>query len=63
MIAVCVMEPKPFVIVRWPTPQNAGLVTYTDDAGNCYQYKAQEVSCKEGAKKIPIQTNIMDINR
>lgn len=55
LIIVALSEPRPEVIVRWPTPKNTGLVTYLDRASNCYQYSHQEVSCENGANPIPVQ--------
>ena len=50
--------PKPVVIIRYPTPDNAGKVTYIDNSNVCYKYKAKEVKCPRNKKKItetPIQ--------
>ena len=56
ILFVCLIESKPEIIVRWPTPDNAGLVTYMDRADNCYKYESAEVECTENAKHIPLQT-------
>ena len=56
VLFVCLVEAKPEIIVRWPTPDNAGLVTYVDRANNCYEYESKEVACTADAKNIPIQT-------
>lgn len=37
--------PQPRVIYKYPTPENAGKVTYVDKAGVCYKYRAREVDC------------------
>lgn len=43
-------------VLVYPTPENAGKVEYKDKAGNCFSYKAMEVTCpKTGMKVIPIQ--------
>lgn len=55
LLIVALIEPRPEVIVRWPTPKNTGLVTYLDRASNCYQYSHEEVGCDDKEKKIPIQ--------
>jgi len=55
VLFVCLVEAKPEVIVRWPTPDNAGLVTYVDRANNCYEYEPKEVGCTDDAKHIPVQ--------
>ena len=36
---------QPTVVYRYPTPENAGNVTYADKEGVCYKYNATEVSC------------------
>jgi hypothetical protein len=56
LIFVALVEPKPEVIVRWPTPKNAGLVTYLDRASNCYKYTHQEVTCTDTAETVPIES-------
>jgi|UniRef100_A0A6C0LKY8 hypothetical protein len=43
-------------VLVYPTPENAGKIEYRDKAGNCFSYKANEVTCpKTGMKVIPIQ--------
>jgi hypothetical protein len=56
LIVIALTEERPEVIIRWPTPKNAGLVTYLDRASNCYEYKPKEVDCDDTAKPIPIAT-------
>jgi hypothetical protein len=55
LIGVALIEPAPELIIRWPTPQNSGLVTYLDRASNCYEYKAKKVKCTTDAMSIPVQ--------
>ena len=46
------------IVIKYPTPQNAGKITYIDDGGVCYRYKALEVECpkdKNIIKNIPLQ--------
>lgn len=53
-----VVTPPPKVVIKFPTPENTGLVTYIDKASNCYQYTSEEVQCpsdKSKLSKIPIQ--------
>lgn len=50
--------PEPRIVVKYPTPHNAGKILYKDDAGVCYRYKVNEISCPKDAskiKKMPIQ--------
>lgn len=39
-----ITHPKPNVVVKFPSPYNAGQVTYKSD-DSCYKYKAERVSC------------------
>lgn len=40
-----ITSPKPEIVVKFPSPYNAGKVTYHDKAQNCYKYKAESVTC------------------
>jgi hypothetical protein len=41
--------PKPEVVVKFPSPYNAGKIVYNDKAHNCFVYNAEEVACpKDG---------------
>lgn len=53
-----IFVPEPKIVIQYPTPENAGKITYMDDAGVCYKYKAVKVNCpsdKNKLKKIEIQ--------
>ena len=46
MVAVYYMHPEPVVVNRFPTPNNAGKLTYQNkDTKTCYKYEANEVKC------------------
>jgi len=47
-----IAAPKPKVIYKYPTPSNAGKVTYVDDAGVCYKYKSTQVECPSDPSKV-----------
>jgi hypothetical protein len=50
--------PKPKIVVMYPTPDNAGKITYRDDAGVCYKYRVLEMACPSDPsmiKEVPIQ--------
>tara|TARA_A100001015_G_C14981337_1_gene709573 strand:- start:995 stop:1234 length:240 start_codon:yes stop_codon:yes gene_type:complete len=47
-----VSSPPPRVVVKYPTPFNAGKITYVDDAGVCYRYKVKPTKCPSNPKKI-----------
>ena len=52
-----VTTPPPEVVIKYPTPHNAGKITYVDDAGVCYRYKVLSTSCPSDSlkiKKMPI---------
>lgn len=40
------------VVIKWPTPENAGKVIYKDQTENCYKYEANEVQCPDDKSKI-----------
>jgi hypothetical protein len=42
---VYIMRKKPRIVLKQPTPENAGSVTYVDDVGVCYKYEVKEVPC------------------
>ena len=44
--------PMPEVIIRYPTPENAGKIIYQDTNEVCYKYKAEEVQCPADKSKI-----------
>jgi hypothetical protein len=51
-------SPKNLVVVRYPTPENAGKITYKDAADACYQYQVIPTSCPTNVsliKQVPIQ--------
>ena len=50
--------PKPTIVIKYPTPENAGKITYRDDADVCYKYKVLETACpidSSSIKKMPVQ--------
>lgn len=63
LIGVCLMtvfSEEPEVVVKYPTPYNTKNITYVDDVGNCYQYKANKVVCptnNEIISEIPVKIN------
>jgi len=44
--------PKPKIVYKYPTPENAGKVTYVDNTGVCYRYKAREVPCPADKSQV-----------
>jgi len=46
------------IILKYPTPDNAGKIIYQDQAGVCYKYRYQTVDCpldKSKLKSQPLQ--------
>jgi hypothetical protein len=53
-----ITAPKPTVIIRYPTPDNSGKITYRDDADVCYRYRVIPTACPAARnliKEVPIQ--------
>lgn len=42
---VYILTPPPNVVLKFPSPYNAGKITYRDKSDACYVYKAEQVSC------------------
>ncbi len=40
-----ILTPPPEVVVKFPSPYNAGQVVYKDKANSCFTYAADEVAC------------------
>lgn len=64
LVALCVgllytyvSAPPQTVVIKYPTPFNAGKITYVDDAGVCYRYAVKETKCpaKGLVKQVPVQ--------
>ena len=47
--------PPPRVVIKFPSPNNAGKVTYRGEGDECYRYIADKVGCEgEGVKEQPM---------
>lgn len=57
MFFVYISTPKPDIIIKYPTLENAGKIIYQDDAGECYKYMVKNVQCP--ADKSKISKNIL----
>ena len=54
--------PSPTIILKFPSPYNAGQVTYRDQSNQCYKYSADKVTCpveKNLIKPQPIQEDFV----
>ena len=49
-----IYSPEKKVIIKWPTPENAGKVIYKDHSDSCYKYKANEIDCPSDKTKIKV---------
>ena len=45
ILYVYISRPESKVVVKFPSPYNAGRVMYRDKAGSCYKFKAEKKSC------------------
>lgn len=46
MFFIYIVTPPPEIIVKFPTPWNAGKIVYkTDDNKSCFVYRAKKTSC------------------
>lgn len=52
---VYITIPPKKVIVKFPTPYNAGHVIYRDKADSCFKFRAEEVSCPTNKREISRQ--------
>jgi hypothetical protein len=54
LMIVYTINPPPRVVIRFPTPLNAGKVIYRED-DTCYKYKVEEVACDQYDEKTKKQ--------
>lgn len=57
LLIVYMIQPAPTIVIKFPTPLNAGKVIYRED-DTCFKYSAEEVSCDDytADKKKPLPT-------
>ena len=48
-------HPKPQVVMKFPSPYNAGQVTYKGEDDSCYKFKADKVECPMDRSLIKAQ--------
>jgi hypothetical protein len=46
------ITPPPKIIVKYPTPENSGRITYKDEAHNCFKVLSKETDCPSDTSKI-----------
>ncbi len=54
MLYVYLSRPKPQVVVKFPSPYNAGFVYQESNGDGCFRYKATRVACADAAEPQPI---------
>jgi hypothetical protein len=54
LLACYIMTPPPNVVVRFPSPYNAGKVVYKDKGQSCYTFSADQVECPTDALPQPL---------
>jgi hypothetical protein len=63
LLACYMMAPAPEVVVKFPSPYNAGQVVYKDKAGTCFKYKADKSSCPRDQSSVKQQPIMEDFRR
>jgi hypothetical protein len=52
IISIMLIKPEKEVIIKYPTPENAGKITYKDKNGICYKYIAKDVDCDKNELRL-----------
>jgi hypothetical protein len=60
MFIVYITTPPPQIVLKFPSPYNAGKVIYADKANNCYTYEVSDVSCPKDKELIKPQPILED---
>jgi len=58
LLLVYSIQPQPEILIKYPTPDNAGKIIYKDNADVCYIYESEEVKCpldKSKIKRVDLQ--------
>jgi hypothetical protein len=55
-----ISQARPKVVVKFPSPVNAGNIVYKDKAGQCYKYTSDKVSCPTNSKNVKPQPILED---
>jgi hypothetical protein len=45
LLLTYLIQPKPRVVIKFPSPYNAGKVLYRDEENTCFRFRADKVSC------------------
>jgi len=52
LLYVYLFTPEKKVIIRYPTPSNAGKIKYKDEKGECYEYKSNNIKCPDDMSDV-----------
>jgi hypothetical protein len=53
---VCYLtNPKPEIVVKFPSPQNSGKIIYKDKSDTCYKFKSTQTACPTDTSLIKSQ--------
>ena len=55
LLACYLIQPSKEVVVKFPSPYNAGQVVYTDKAAGCFKFNADRVECPKDKAKVKPQ--------
>jgi hypothetical protein len=55
-----IITPAPELVIKFPSPYNAGKVVYRDKADSCYIYNADKVQCPTDKSLIKPQPIMED---
>ncbi len=54
ILACYIMNPKPKLVLKFPSPHNVGNIVYRDNTDNCFTFRADTVECTKDAVNQPI---------
>jgi hypothetical protein len=60
---VYILSPPPQVVMKFPTPYNAGKVKYKDNNDTCYVYSATKSECPKDKSLIRPQPIFEDFSQ
>lgn len=55
ILVVYLTTPSPVVVVKFPSPINAGRVVYRNSHDGCFKYKAEKHACPVDSSKVRTQ--------
>ena len=63
LLACYIVTPPKDVVVKFPSPYNAGKIVYKDKANTCYTYDAEKTSCPLDRNVIKPQPIMEDFRK